>query len=88
MVFGINALITKPAQSIAPMVTLAYLNRHGYEALSSPDTSPAVNSDAVTGAMFFLMTVTPCIVGVIQFLAWSMYSIRTSHITEPKYVEN
>jgi len=88
MVFGINALITKPAQSIAPMVTLAYLNRHGYEALSSPDTSPAVNSDAVTGAMFFLMTVTPCIVGVIQLLAWSMYSIRTSHITEPKYVEN
>ncbi|XP_012500392.1 PREDICTED: transmembrane protein 180 [Propithecus coquereli] len=30
MVFGINALFTKPAQSLAPMMILSRLNQHGY----------------------------------------------------------
>lgn len=30
MIFGINALFTKPAQSIAPVVILSRLNQYGY----------------------------------------------------------
>jgi Na+/melibiose symporter-like transporter len=30
MVFGLNALITKPSISLAPMVTVAILNAYGY----------------------------------------------------------
>lgn len=33
MVFGTNALFTKPAQSLAPMMVLSILNQFGYEHL-------------------------------------------------------
>lgn len=33
MVFGTNALFTKPGQSLAPMIVLAILNQFGYEEL-------------------------------------------------------
>ena len=33
MVFGTNALFTKPAQSLAPMTVLTILNQFGYEQL-------------------------------------------------------
>lgn len=33
MVFGTNALFTKPAQSLAPMIVLSILNQFGYEQL-------------------------------------------------------
>lgn len=31
MVFGTNALFTKPGQSLAPMMVLSILNQFGYE---------------------------------------------------------
>lgn len=33
MVFGTNALFTKPAQSLAPMLVLSILNQYKYEQL-------------------------------------------------------
>lgn len=33
MVFGTNALFTKPAQSLAPMLVVTLLNKFGYEDL-------------------------------------------------------
>nr|XP_029507456.1 transmembrane protein 180-like [Oncorhynchus nerka] len=33
MVFGTNALFTKPAQSLAPMLVVSILNQFGYENL-------------------------------------------------------
>lgn len=33
MVFGTNALFTKPAQSLAPMLVLKIFNQYGYEEL-------------------------------------------------------
>lgn len=33
MVFGTNALFTKPGQSLAPMLALNILNQFGYEQL-------------------------------------------------------
>jgi Na+/melibiose symporter-like transporter len=32
--FGLNALITKPAQSFAPMITVAILNFYGYSSIT------------------------------------------------------
>ncbi|RMC17709.1 hypothetical protein DUI87_05373 [Hirundo rustica rustica] len=44
MVFGTNALFTKPAQSLAPMVVVTILNHYGYYNLNNvpghPDISP------------------------------------------------
>ena len=33
MVFGTNALFTKPAQSLSPMLVVYILNQYGYESL-------------------------------------------------------
>ena len=38
MVFGTNALFTKPAQSLAPMIVLTILNQFGYEQLKEAET--------------------------------------------------
>lgn len=35
MVFGTNALFTKPAQSLAPMLVVTILNQFGYENLNN-----------------------------------------------------
>lgn len=42
MVFGTNALFTKPAQSLAPMMVLNILNQFGYEQLKEAgrDSNP------------------------------------------------
>lgn len=42
MVFGTNALFTKPAQSLAPMLVLSILNQFGYEQLkdAGQDSDP------------------------------------------------
>lgn len=42
MVFGTNALFTKPAQSLAPMIVVNILNQFGYEQLkeASEDLNP------------------------------------------------
>ena len=103
MVFGTNALITKPAQSIAPMLTVAVLNRYGYSSLhdvtgaasaSGPATVAAVAAaaaaslDELKAAMVSVCCVTSLLLGVLQLCVWSMYRIRESHhSTIVKHVE-
>lgn len=41
MVFGTNALFTKPGQSLAPMMVLSILNHFGYEQLKDAGKNPA-----------------------------------------------
>ncbi|MEE6514324.1 hypothetical protein FKM82_022375 [Ascaphus truei] len=40
MVFGTNALFTKPAQSLAPMLVVTLLNQYGYENLTNSADPP------------------------------------------------
>ena len=100
MVFGTNALITKPAQSIAPMLTVAVLNRYGYSSLhdvtgaasvSGPATAAvaaAASLDELKAAMVSVCCVTSLLLGVLQLCVWSMYRIRESHhSTIVKHVE-
>jgi len=88
MVFGLNALVTKPAQSFAPMITVAVLNSHGYS--SSLETVPRVltstiaatevqHDDVLTSAMFYTTCAVPVIVGLLQLFIWRFYTIRDSH---------
>ena len=88
MVFGTNALITKPAISIAPMVTVALLNKHGYEYAKNNSPMPdGYNTGDLHSCMFYLLVVTPIAVGLLQLLIWSRYTIRNSHIEVSKYSE-
>lgn len=75
---GINALLTKPAHSLAPMIIVNLLNRAGYDLY----VKGLLNNDAkavthLHSVMFDISCVVPFFVGVGQILAWSFYSIRS-----------
>ncbi|NWR46339.1 MF13A protein, partial [Regulus satrapa] len=68
MVFGTNALFTKPAQSLAPMVVITILNHYGYYNLNNvPD---------LHDAMFYLVCLVPFCIAVLQILIWTPFSIQ------------
>ncbi|XP_076121604.1 transmembrane protein 180-like [Alosa pseudoharengus] len=88
MVFGTNALFTKPAQSLAPMLVVSVLNQYGYESLK--DTSQATDPSVLQplyGAMFYLVCLMPLCVSALQVLAWRPFSIRNSHTVDSKYID-
>ncbi|XP_018094675.1 transmembrane protein 180 isoform X1 [Xenopus laevis] len=81
MVFGTNALFTKPAQSLAPMLVVTVLNKYGYEYLTSktaiPDPSLFLG---LHDAMFNLACIIPLCIAAVQIFLWTPYSIRSSHV--------
>ncbi|XP_075292305.1 transmembrane protein 180 isoform X2 [Opisthocomus hoazin] len=82
IVFGTNALFTKPAQSLAPMLLVTILNQFGYENLNNevaqPDPSLLLG---LHDAMFYLICLVPLCIAVIQILTWTPFSIQNSHMT-------
>lgn len=88
MVFGTNALFTKPAQSLAPMIVLTILNQFGYEQLKEPakDSNPS-ELENLHKVMFYLVCLVPLSVAVLQIVFWRLFSIRSSHTTDTKYVD-
>ncbi|XP_037332966.2 transmembrane protein 180-like isoform X1 [Pungitius pungitius] len=88
MVFGTNALFTKPSQSLAPMIVLNILNQFGYEQLK--DAARGSNDSAAESlhsVMFYLVCLVPMCVAALQALAWRPFSIRNSHTVDIKYVD-
>jgi len=92
MVFGLNALVTKPAISLAPMITVAILNRYGYSSVvktvplgdlysasSTVALTTATDSLELTAAMFYTSCLVPVVTGVIQLVTWQFFTIRDSH---------
>lgn len=84
MVFGTNALVTKPAQSIAPMVTVAIFNQFGYSEFKAGTLSDVAR---LKHSMFVMACFVPVFIGAIQFVVWSRYKIRNTHLTIVKYVD-
>jgi len=90
MVFGLNALVTKPAISFAPMITVAVLNSYGYSSsLSTVSPSTVADTkvqhaatsidDVLSSAMFYTTCAVPVVVGLLQLFIWRFYTIRDSH---------
>ncbi|XP_067859623.1 transmembrane protein 180-like [Heptranchias perlo] len=89
MVFGTNALFTKPAQSLAPMLVVTILNQFDYEKLKDNLVLPEQSAlQELHWAMFYLICLTPIIIAVLQILAWTPFSIRNSHTDAAKYMES
>ncbi|XP_041823507.1 transmembrane protein 180 [Melanotaenia boesemani] len=88
MVFGTNALFTKPAQSLAPMIVLNILNQFGYEQLkdAGQDSNPSA-LESLHSVMFYLVCLVPVCVAALQILAWRPFSIRNSHTVDTKYID-
>ncbi|XP_044036976.1 transmembrane protein 180-like [Siniperca chuatsi] len=89
MVFGTNALFTKPAQSLAPMIVLNILNQFGYEQLKDAgrDSNPSA-LESLHSVMFYLVCLVPMCVAALQALAWRPFSIRSSHTVDTKYIDS
>lgn len=88
MVFGTNALFTKPAQSLAPMLVLTILNQFGYEELKEAGVhSNPSDLETLHSAMFCLVCLVPMCVSAVQVFAWRPFSIRNSHTVDTKYID-
>ncbi|XP_005064521.1 transmembrane protein 180 isoform X1 [Mesocricetus auratus] len=70
MVFGISALFTRPAQSLAPMLILSKLNQYGY---GEPNNRMLLD---LQDTMFNLVCVVPLGIATVQTLTWSSFSVR------------
>ncbi|XP_078274202.1 transmembrane protein 180-like [Rhinoraja longicauda] len=90
MVFGTNALFTKPAQSLAPMLVVSILNQFDYERLKdiSTLTDQSGGLADLHRVMFGLVCLTPICITLLQILAWTPFSIRESHTEVPKYLDS
>ncbi|KAK7940357.1 hypothetical protein WMY93_003683 [Mugilogobius chulae] len=89
MVFGTNALFTKPAQSLAPMMVLTILNQFGYEQLKEAvKESNKSDLENLHKAMFYLVCLVPLIVAVLQIFFFKPFSIRESHTVDSKYLDS
>ncbi|KAK6170845.1 hypothetical protein SNE40_019143 [Patella caerulea] len=75
MVFGTNALIVKPAQSLCPMLTVAILNRYGYEEHKTGKLG-LQGLDSLKDTMFLILCGYSCILGIIQYISWSKYVLK------------
>ncbi|XP_072039937.1 transmembrane protein 180-like [Amphiura filiformis] len=82
-VFGYNALFTKPAQSLAPMMIVAILEANNYQDRLAEDMSVAQH-EALKAAIFSVACAIPFVVGVLQVIVWRPYSIRDSHRDDNK----
>ncbi|XP_077989831.1 transmembrane protein 180-like [Glandiceps talaboti] len=88
MFFGMNALFVKPAQSLAPIFIVHVLNKNGYqEVVHGLDPDPSVVSQ-LHDVMFQVACMVPLVLGIVQCLLWTKYSLRDSHLIVPKFSES
>ncbi|XP_048256752.1 transmembrane protein 180-like isoform X2 [Haliotis rufescens] len=75
MIFGTNALVVKPAQSLCPMFIVMVLNMYGYQLLKKGHLT-SVDSSQLKEVMFHLACFLPVVMGCLQLLSWSFFMIR------------
>ncbi|KAK7112207.1 hypothetical protein V1264_011692 [Littorina saxatilis] len=86
-VFGSNALVVKPAQSLSPMLVVGILNRYGYEQVKKGSASDT-EMDVIKAVMFQFLCFYPVVLGIVQYISWSQFAIRRKivevHVAEEK----
>ncbi|CAJ0570141.1 unnamed protein product, partial [Mesorhabditis spiculigera] len=70
-VFSLNALFTKPAQSVAPVLIVQLLNAYGYQAYLVDKLS----TEALRAAVQYVLYGTPLVLGALQYCVFSRYSL-------------
>ncbi|XP_057294817.1 transmembrane protein 180-like isoform X1 [Hydractinia symbiolongicarpus] len=79
MIFGLNALITKPAQSVSPMFVIYVLNQYGYQTRQKgKDNQP------LKDVVFSLLVGLPIMVGCLQILCWRMFTLGIGRVEVKK----
>ncbi|EGT38839.1 hypothetical protein CAEBREN_21401 [Caenorhabditis brenneri] len=73
IIFSLNAVFAKPAQSIAPVIVVYFLDQAGYQNY----LTTKVNSAELKHMMTLILFMTPLVIGGIQYLVLkSMYNFR------------
>lgn len=75
LIFSLNALITKPAISIAPVIIVFLLNRNGYEQYQREQ----IKSIQLHSCMNHVIFAIPLFLGIIEILLFRRYSLRNKH---------
>lgn len=75
LIFSLNALITKPAISIAPVIIVYLLNRNGYVLYQKEQ----IRSEELRSCMGKVIFATPLVLGTFEFLIFRSYSLRHKH---------
>ncbi|XP_077862886.1 transmembrane protein 180-like [Saccoglossus kowalevskii] len=86
MFFAANAVIIKPAQSIAPILIVAILNKNGFQDIRSGETTDPDIIGQLHYVMFQIVWLIPFVCGLVQIALWLKYTLRDSHLTSPKTV--
>jgi len=81
VIFGLNALITKPAISIAPMVIVYVLDNYNYELYKKNIMTDDAALDELTSVMFIMLCLMAVVPGALQWLTFRNYSLREKHLT-------
>eukprot|EP00795_Rhopilema_esculentum_P015174 gene15174-6369_t len=84
MVFGLNALVTKPAQSIAPMTVLRILSSFGYQPNAGNVHGALPTGDDFKSAIFGIVCFFPAIIGVVQMTEKKEDTEKKTEDTEKK----
>lgn len=75
MVYGSNAVVVKPALSIAPMIVAAVLSRCGYDEVKA-GTATAEQKLYLQDTIFLFSCFAPVVIGIVQIIAWRQYRLR------------
>lgn len=79
-IFGINALLTKPAQSIAPSIGALVLQPFGYG-----DSAPGASLHPNIGnALFLLLVWCNIVCAVVQVAVWWFYDLHSHNLKNVK----
>lgn len=83
MIFALNALVTKPAQSLAPMIAVYLMNRDGlYDAYNRKTLTGVDEVSQLKSTMFTLLVLFPVIVCSIEFLLLRFYRLKNKHFNQ------
>lgn len=84
MVYGSNAIVVKPALSLAPMIVAAILSRYGYDDVKAGTATPEQHHQ-LQNVIFNFSCFAPVVIGIIQIITWRQYKLRSNSntATEP-----
>ena len=91
MIFGVNALFTKPGQSFAPMLgwTILYMNNfreavNPDSLLQSEDQSFDPNKSTINEIVFGMLCLVPACCAALQLLLWFKFTLKGNYLQNIK----
>ncbi len=88
MIFGANALLTKPGQSFAPLLGWLVLHSISYrDSRTYPEGASLGLADSVASmhqTMFLMLVCVPFCCAVVQLVLWSRYTLKDTYLKDIK----